>query len=60
MFETDGAVESSGVSGTDPEISAAAAECVRAHGASEMVGVTAACRRIRARVKELETAKRAS
>jgi hypothetical protein len=50
--EADAFVEQAGV-GTDPEIAAAAAECVAAHGRKDMGTVRLACHKIADRVKAL-------
>ena len=56
MFDVDSVVAESGASGFDPEIQAAAAECVEANRAKNMPGVMTTCERIRARVKQLADA----
>jgi hypothetical protein len=51
----NGLVERLGVSGTDPEIQAAAARCVEAHGVKDMAGLIEACRVMEERAKRLAT-----
>jgi hypothetical protein len=58
--EADGLVADAGVSGHDPEISAAAERCVDAHRAKDMPGVRLACLTIAKRVHSLTVSRIAS
>jgi hypothetical protein len=54
----DGAVETSGVSGSEPGVLALAAACVAAHHQNDMTGVRSNCALIENRVRQMANARR--